>query len=286
MKKMLFLTIFIMVNSLLSSQSEIMRFISMGFNALNDQRDSVSYYDYYFYGFEDFSEAFIFSDRIELNLGSMTFYPNARIIHGFPPYQYRQYSGQNNSIGYERIIPTQGFMGEEKKHENGRLVYWALTDGRIPYTTVEKIQQNDVNVIINFRVDAANEISFQHRYYNISQNELLDMFLIKYVELICTINQMLSGSYGNGFYNYDNEQLHEIINPIFQGRTARELAIFRNCLFAIKGYKFSNPSWTEFFNKYLPDYNDRYSNAEVMEMFTDNERWLLDLIIHHENNIR
>jgi hypothetical protein len=83
-------------------------------------------------------------------------------------------------------------------------------------------------------------------------------------------------------YNDVNELYNKII-PIIGGRTARELAIFRNCLYAIKGYKFANSTWTDFFNDYLAGYIGQFSNDKVTEMFTDNEKWLLNLVIQHEN---
>jgi hypothetical protein len=61
------------------------------------------------------------------------------------------------------------------------------------------------------------------------------------------------------------------------------LAIFRNCLYAKYDYRFSSASWTEFFEKYLPNYRARYSNSEVAEMFTEADKWILDLIIQYEN---
>jgi len=70
---------------------------------------------------------------------------------------------------------------------------------------------------------------------------------------------------------------------LLDGRTERELAIFRNCLFAIKGYKFSNNTWTDFFNKYLVGYSGKFTNDKVMTMFSVNEKKLLDLIIRYEN---
>jgi hypothetical protein len=258
------------MNQFVFSQSDVMQFFSMGFNArANSSGDTA----YYFYGYEGYSEAFVFDTQIRLSTGEpRTFYPNGLITYGFPPYEYIRYSGQNNSIGYENILPTIGYYGEEHKFENDKLVYWALTNEKRPYTTLERIEQSDQRIIIYV---LNGKQGFHYRYYNISRTELLDQFLKRYVELICIINKMVN----------DNSQdyVYDLIIPVLQGRTARELAILRNCLFAIKGYKFSNSTWIEFFNKYLESYRPQYSNAEVIAMFTNNEKWLLDLVIQYEN---
>jgi hypothetical protein len=162
---------------------------------------------------------------------------------------------------------------EEHKIENGRLVYWAITEDNIPYGTSERIEQNNQRIIIDINFRSGGK--FQVMYYNVPRNEVLDLFLKNYLKLIVEANEMVNN------HNIDENQRY--ITPLLQGRTARELAIFRNCLYAIKGYRFSNSSWTDFFNKYLDGYNGLYTNDEVMAMFTENEQWLLNLIIQYEN---
>jgi len=273
------------VDTLLYSPSEVMQFFSMGFNAreliitIQDMENDIETYDvtnyYYFYGYKDYSEAFISKDLIALNTGVPNeFYPNSLIRHKFAPIEYRNYYGGNGIEGYESIIVTFGWMGEEHKEENGKLVYWARTDERTPYIISERIEQEGNNIIIHAR----HEDGFRNRYkyYNISKKELLDIFLTRYVDLICDVNVSI-----NEYISTD--ELDDVLIPLLKGRTARELAIFRNCLFAIKGYKFSNKTWTNFFNKYLVGYNGRYTNDEVKAKFTENEKLLLDLVIKYEN---
>jgi hypothetical protein len=250
----------------------------MGFNA--QSHSSGGRVDYYFYGYSDYSEALVNDNFIELSTGKPgTFYPNGNVRHGFFPYDYRRYNGQNNSIGYEYDIPTQGPFGYEHKFENGKLVYWAWTDPRKPISFSNRIEHNSQNIIIYF------DSGSYYRYYNIPRTELLDIFLKKYVEMICEINELINGNksssqLGGRFNEYFFD---EFVSALLSGRTSRELAIFRNCLYAIKGYKFSNSSWTDFFNKYLVGYTAKYSNAEVTAMFDNNEKRLLDLIIQYES---
>jgi hypothetical protein len=287
MKKILFVVIFTMINEITFSQSDAIKFMSMGFNAQTDWRGDT---ELYFYGYDDYSEAIIYDydgrfPYIELstkNLG--TFYPNGHIEHGFSSYTFRRYTGQNNSIGYSRYIPTQGSIDMEYKLENSRLVYWArgegLDHGRTPYTILKRIEQNNQSITIHYST-TFDDRSFSERYYNISRTELLDIFLKKYLEIICEIIDIGNT---NRKYDYNFEDNYNVYIPaLIEGRTARELAIFRNCLYAMKGYRFANPTWTEFFNKYLNGYNGQYTIDEVTAMFTDNEKWLLNLVMQHEN---
>jgi hypothetical protein len=274
------------IDTLLYSQSDVMQFFSMGFNAreliitIQDmENDNETYYDYsyyyYFYGYKDYSEAFISKDLIELNTGVPNeFYPNSLIRHKFDPIEYIHYYGGNNIDGYGSIVITVGWMGEEHKEENGKLVYWAKTDERIPYIISERIEQEGNNIIIHAK--HKDGVSFRYKYYNISKKELLDIFLTRYIDLICDVNESI-----NEYISTD--ELDDVLIPLLKGRTARELAIFRNCLFAIKDYKFSNKTWTDFFNMYLEGYNGKFTNDEVMKMFSVNEKKLLDLIALYEN---
>jgi hypothetical protein len=64
-----------------------------------------------------------------------------------------------------------------------------------------------------------------------------------------------------------------------------ELAVIRNCLFAKHRYDFQIQYWKELFTTYYSQYyKGIYTDSEVMEQFTDDERWLMDLIIEYENN--
>jgi hypothetical protein len=147
------------------SQSQAIRFLSMGFNTCDDS--------YFFYGYEGYSEAFIY-DSLRMSTGEPeTFYPNGDITYPFPPYDYRRYDGKDNSIGYEHIIPTIGMFGSEYRFESGRLVYHAVTDHREPYLIAERIEQDNQSITIFFFFSSR---SYSSIYYNISGVELLDIF--------------------------------------------------------------------------------------------------------------
>jgi hypothetical protein len=277
MKRIFFVTVFAILGYFLFSQSDVMSFFSLGFNAY--RQVGTSYTEYFFYGYEEYSEAFIYGSSIELSIEPSSeepiFYPESQLIHGFGMRYYDRRMGLDGTIIYVYYLPMgEGSVGQFHKYENGKLVYWARSNyGGITFET-ELIEQNEENLVIG------NQLI----YYNIPRDELLDMFLIKYVGLICEINGLINGSgysrLGKNFAEYFFDGDAQLL---LSGRTSRELAIFRNCLFAIKGYRFASQSWTDFFNKYLDGYNGNYTNDEVMAMFSIQERQLLDLIIQYEN---
>jgi hypothetical protein len=65
--------------------------------------------------------------------------------------------------------------------------------------------------------------------------------------------------------------------------TKYELAIIRNCLFAKHGYDFQTEPWKRFMETYYSsNYKGMYTNAEVLERFSDNEKGLLNSILEYE----
>jgi hypothetical protein len=263
-----------MANPFLYSQSEVMQFLSMGFNT----KDWKGNKTYYIYGHENYSEAIIndnmYSSGLQLSIGtSNTFYPNWDLKYS--PCEYIRYNGKNNSIGYYYNQANNGVFSKEYKLEDGKLVYWAtylqtVYGDDIPHFTLEKVEQNSQGIKIYFsRFGEGIECD---SYYDISKTELLDIFLKKYVKLIGEITEYIN----------KNNNFEEHLTTLIKGRTSRELAIFRNCLYAIKGYRFANSAWTTFFNKYLDNYEAQYSGNEVTALFTEDEKWLLSLIARYD----
>ena len=256
--------------------SDVMQFLSMGFNAkdevINTQDNrSVNRTYYYFYGYKDYSEAFIDEYLFSLSTGEKgAFYPNSLIEYKLKPLVYEQLSAAE----YRYYAYATGFFNEVHQETDGKLLYWALRDTFETFISSDKIEQKENEIIIHANSEG---VSYQYRYYNISQKELLDIFLSRYVDLICHVNELIINEYIN------TDELDDVLIPLLQGRTARELEIYRNCLFAKKGLKIKTQEWTDFFNKYIKKYNGRYTYDEVMAMFTENEKWLLDLIIKYEN---
>jgi len=280
MKRLVFAFVFLMLNSFLFPQSDVMRFLSLGFNVeeFSVVGRSGKNMDYFFFGFEDYSEAFIYGTTLFLNVGDGLYYSSGYIRSCLPPTQYSFFYDSNNTIGLYWDSPGFGELGQIQRFENGKLIYYALTYGRrnTASSILENIDQDAQRIIIRIRSVEDPEILMQSIFYNIPANELLDLFYRAYIELIRSVI--------DGVNEYSGvDEISNEVSLLLQGRTARELAIFRNSLFAIKGLRFQTQSWVDFFNRHLIGYNGQYTNTEVMAMFTDNEQWLLNLILQYEN---
>lgn len=280
MRKIIFAGFLLFINSQLFSQ--VTQFLSMGFNAFNDPVFGKPIY--YFYGYDDYSEAMInHLGVLLLSTDEVGHYVPSPIRPALEE-KYKRYNGQNGSIGYSAFLGATDDQGLEYILKNGKLTYWALTMNFRPYTIVNKIEQTDTKITIYTTI---NHNGFgptgerKYEYYNIPERELLDRYLTLYVEAICAI---VNKEDIIGTYKFFDNSKGSGIRRLLAGRTKRELAIFRNCLFAMKGLKFQTQAWTDFFNKYLNGYNARYSNDEIMKMLTEEEKWLLDLIIQYENS--
>lgn len=274
MKKIIFSCFLLFINMQLFPQ--VTQFLSMGFNTFYDP-----FFDkptYYFYGYDDYSDAMIdhrgvlllSTDRVGLYMPSPIFTPL--------PETYKQYNGQKGSIGYSAFLGASDDQGLEYIFENGKLTYWSKSLNFRTYTIVKKIEQTGNRIIIYASTSSGER---KYEYYNIPRMELLDKYLKCYVGAIYAIVNNNDYEY---YCNISDHSEESDIRRILAGRTKRELAIFRNCLFAIKGLKFQTQTWTDFFSIYLNNYNGIYSNDEVMKMFTNDEKWLLDLIIQYENS--
>jgi chorismate mutase len=263
-----------------NSISEVVQFLSMGFNTMEWN----NYKTYYFYGYKDYSEAIIRfnpnqSDMELSTVISSNSHPDFTLEYSQG--EYLRYVGKYDSIGYYYKQPNGDYgYYREYAFEDGRLVYWATynrTEGEnpVPHLVSNRIEQNSQSIKIYY--DRSGVLDCDS-YYNIPRTELLDIFLEKYIKLICEIVDKMNDKIN------ESNNVDESLLTLIKERTPRELAIFRNCLYAIKGYKFADSTWEEFFNKYLEGYKAEYSDNEVIEMFTDNEKWLLYLILRYENN--
>ena len=279
MKKMI-IPMLLFVNIQLFPQ--ITESLSMGYNSFF--RAGNNEIIYYFYGYEGYSEAILFPRSIDFETSISGWYysfdSQGELV------QYSQYQGANNSIGFFRSRTNGPGRSHpfEYKFEDNRLIYWKSPSGH-SYSKYEIEQHSDRIIIHAYLLNTIR----QYRYFNISRIELLDMYLRRFVEIICKFlevaQEIIINENGPAEpFIYRMNKTYQI-RDFFDGRTARELAIFRNSLFARKGYKFTSQSWIDFFNKYLDGYNGRYTNDEIMAMLNEQERWLLDLIIEYEKKL-
>jgi hypothetical protein len=120
-------------------------------------------------------------------------------------------------------------------------------------------------------------------YSNVAKETLLDFYISIYLKNI----DYIFGEYDDETspamkkeYSINNMQyLIENIKDL----TQKELAIFRNYIFARHNYRFQSNEWNSFFKKhYKSDYHGTKSNNEVMGLLSDYEKMILNLIIEYE----
>jgi hypothetical protein len=114
------------------------------------------------------------------------------------------------------------------------------------------------------------------KYYNIPEFEVEQKYVTEFTQSMITIV-----SHGSLFrMREDPVTGFQTYLPYF---TNYELAIIRNCLFAKHGYDFQTEPWKKFIETYYsPHYKGMYTNAEVLERFSEDETWLLNLIVEYE----
>jgi hypothetical protein len=159
-----------------------------------------------------------------------------------------------------------GYTGPEgagmiyEKDNNGKMISARyIHQYRESETVAESIRYNpDGSVNVDFG-------NWGYRFYNIPEQELINIYLTAFTQTA-------------------RRYLNIIDDETLQGRTKEELAIIRNCLFAKYSYDFQSSKWRQFMvNYYDSNYQGRHSNQEIMDIFNENERILLEKIIEYEN---
>jgi hypothetical protein len=283
--------------------------ISLGFNTLNTIIDRQEF-KYSYININGYSQYIITS--VDYDGRGLNIYLNSldeiednrfftyRLFESFNPKLYSKiyFEKRKNNLEIIEYVECEYNIGYPTK-ENHIMTHRYDNEGFIEniferhiagyWNTSERIESQDNGIVVYFR--NAGEI---RRYYNIPEHEQLDFFLTTFVNKIF---EMLNFKYTTGQYqldiyktDYENLFNSEIDTPtiidILGSRTKRELAIIRNCLYANHNYNFRNEEWKYFFQKYYKrNYQGFLTEQEALNSFTNNERWLLNLIIECENNI-
>ena len=126
------------------------------------------------------------------------------------------------------------------------------------------------------------------KYYNIPKDRLLDLYLKLYLEGIDYILDKQWESRNRISIKKQKTYIdNRIISKGLESRTSRELAIFRNYIFARHNYRFRSDEWNIFFRKYYnPNYSGVWTNEEVMRMLSPHEEYILNLIVKYERGRR
>lgn len=238
---------------------------------------------YYFFGFNGYSNAIINENGVENTVLKDVQYGwwTLRLTTSTGN-QYITFGGGDpeniNSIEDTHIVYNM---------VNGKLNHWEYYD-RVS-SDVVYTKNNEIN-IVSWDTSDGSMPPHLHCYINTPQEELLKLYLKLYLEGIDYIlDREWETRIKYKWYEYrliekryDNDTA---ILESLNGRTARELAIFRNYIFARHNYRFSSDEWNAFFRTYYKnDYNGTRTNADVMNILTEHEKYVLDLVVKQGNS--
>lgn len=277
------------------SDSLFHRTIGYGYNTFSIEyqiRGSGAFPIYYFFGFDDYSEAIMWE-----NSGD---YPHW-VVKNFWTLQI----GTRNSNQFITFgggypgIDANGFKPYyEYQLQNDRIVDFniiSVYDGNISRESYN-IESNVDKIIISTR--DISDGTMPPRFYifsNTPREELLRIYLMNYLNGIDYIldkqwverNRGISIKDTQGYSRInviENEYSIENTNRILRNLTKRELSIFRNYMYARHNYAFRTATWNNFFIEYFSqNYNGTRTNDEVMTLMTEYEKTILNMVIEIEN---
>ena len=293
--------------------AQYLDFLSLGYNTLITKINNEEYRDT-FININGYSQYTIRSHtyRGETNHGLTFLYESELdrcfelgLFGYFNPEQYNRnyYEKKTTDTGIKQFVEYSYYIGYGIS-EISTKTYRFNNEGFIEnitehhdagyWNTSERIVPEDNGIMLYFR-----NAGETRKYYNIQEKEQLDFFLNIFVK---NIFQMLNFRFVGGnnrgrnqldIYRTDYENLRNsmeykpVIVDILENMTKRELAIIRNSLYANKNYNFRAEEWRTFFqNYYNSNYRGFLAEQDVLNTFSDNEKWLLNLILEFERNIQ
>jgi hypothetical protein len=237
--------------------------------------DYPKYPTYYFFGFDDYSEAIMWES----------------IDDGFWTLQLKSERNQFETFGggfsetrdYQFKIPYYTY-----NLQNNQMVSFRI-GSRISYN----IENNADTISIDTRDETDGTMPPRNfTFYNISQEQILKIYLTNFLK---GIDYILDKEWLNNdialkdtrdwrlYYAKEKEYTIADIGRILNGLTKRELSVFRNYMFARHNYEFRTKTWNDFFREY---YNIYYTgtktNDEIMANMTEYERTILNMITEIE----
>jgi len=237
---------------------------------------------HYFFGFNGYSNAI---------LSEFTFYArdtSKEIVH----WTLRLFSRDGN-----KYITFGGNVKDANinyKMTNVRISYWSAGWSESSRVSIEIKygQNNEIQIVTRDPSDGTMPPNL-FCYINIPREELLEKYLKLYLDGIDYIldKKWETRIKGVAFWTdkniiekrYDNDA--SIIESL-NGRTARELAVFRNYIYVRHNYRFSSNEWNTFFRTYYKnDYNGNKTNDEVLNTLTEREKHILELVIEQEKKL-
>lgn len=264
MRRCTFFSVFLIAVTV-SAYGQYFEYVSLGYNTVERTRngDEIST-RYYFLNHSQFrnmaSEKFYSS--LETEEEGVLELPHGSLEGVWIGYFF---GGNNDFIFKNKEGYSNNTIDEVFRVLDGKLVY-AETGGYVS----RKIEYSDTGLTV---VLSRQRDEIVIKYYNMPENKLYDMFMTAMVE---RMKQKIS----NLNRGYEN---HEYLEDDISKMTKMELAIFRNCLFAVHRYAFRQKTWIDFMSSYFShNYEGSRSNAEAMAAFSNAERDLLQMIQKYE----
>jgi hypothetical protein len=255
-------------------------------------RGTGEYPIYFFYGFDDYSDAIIWE-----NTGDQ------EIRKRFWTLQLAQ-KNTNRFITFGGGYPDDNANAYKPFYEyqlqNNRLVNFNILSyyqGK-KYISRESydIRNEGTRLVISTRDH--DDGSMPPRFYifsNISREEMLRVYITNFLKSIDYIlerewiqrNRGITISDTQGYFNIsilEKEYNLEDIRNVLRILTRHELSVFRNYMYARHNYIFKTNTWNIFFrNYYNSNYNGTSTNEEVMAIMSDYEKTILNMIIEIES---
>jgi hypothetical protein len=258
-------------------------------------RGTGEYPIYYFFGFDDYSDAIIWENADYYDMGWVrkkfwTLQLAQKNTNGFITFGGGYPKDNDNSY-----IPLY-----EYQLQNNRLVDFNI----IVYYQGEKIIAREsynignegIRLVVSTR--DPDDGSMPPRFYifsNTSREEMLKIYITNFLKSIDYIldrewiqrNRGITIKDTQGYSNIsilEKEYNLEDIRNVLRLLTKHELSVFRNYIYAKYNYTFRTNTWNVFFrNYYKSNYNGSKTNEEVMAIMSDYEKTILNMVIEIEN---
>ena len=299
-KNRILMLIFFNICILAYSQNDTLlhRSINYMYNTLSIEyqiRGTGEYPIYYFYGFDDYSEAIIWENTNN--------YDSGWYVKQFWTLQLAQ-KNSNQFITFGGGYPED--IAFEVKHfyvyrlQNNRLVDlnivgYYLGNEYISYESYDIRNEGDRLVVSTRYPDDGSLPPRFFIFHNTSREEILCIYIANFLKGIDYIldRQWIQRNRGirigdtQGHSNrnvLEKEYNMEDIRNTLRLLTRHELSVFRNYMYARHNYAFRSNTWNNFFiNYYNNNYNGTRNNDEVMAIMSDYEKTILNMVIEIEN---
>jgi hypothetical protein len=284
-EKYIIIVLFFFISGNVFSQSDTLahRTIDYKYNTLSiayQSREYGVYPIYYFFGFDDYSEAIMWENTGDYNMGWVAkhFWTLELRPKNREPFTFG--GGYTDAGGHLPFYQYQ-FI-------SGTMIDFNIISRYSDNIIRESYNIENNNNMIDISTRDISDGTMPPRYftfYNTSNETLLKLYLMNFLNGIDYIIDKEWIEKNEGVAKDDREWIYDTtdIRMTLRRLTKRELSIFRNYMFARHGYAFRTKTWNNFFTEYYKkDYTGTKTNNEVTANMTEYETAILNMIIEIE----